>query len=451
MKIIRGNIWHQPLNTDTQPLQWSHWNDVIPIGNSIICFNTHSGSVVVFSNNEYRYFKEHPQNAPKVLQQICILVSASTDEKEEWKTQYLSSKQDYSFLDLTIVLTLQCQFDCVYCFEGEKSESILTQETSEAIKLFVEEHAEKIKVLHITWFGGEPLLGFERIQELSTFFIHFCKQHGIKYCADITTNGYALTKERCVTLIHELQIKRYIITVDGTADTHNKRRPLQNGKGTFNKIWNNINYLIENEADVTIRMTIDKNNVKDIKPLIDYIGKSLLAGKVGLTFVRTIDYSFTPENIRKTLYTKKEFASIEMELIRYANQKGLLRFQPPRPCPTGGCIRKGDIVIGTQGEIYKCLDTIGQKQWITAHISNVELSIKKDWYQQWLNWEPSKSVNCTNCKLQPLCNGGCPHNALFTDKKHGSQDQCPDWKHNYQEIIKEYVTEKISRNEYEEI
>lgn len=452
MKIIRKNAWHSEFECSDKAMKWSFWNDIIPYSEEeVICFNTRSGAIVVFNKEEYRQCKEQPGLLPDLFIQLGIVVPDNTDEQLEWGIEYKQGKKDNSFLDLTILLTFQCQFKCIYCFEGEKNRDTLTDETNNSIKLFLEKRTGTFNKLHVTWFGGEPLLGVSRIRELSAFIQDFCHKHGIHYYADITTNGYALTPAKCYILVNECNVKRFIITIDGTAEVHNLRRPLLNGKGTFEVIWNNIATLVSVGAGVTIRVTIDKTNVNHVKDLIDQIAKSEIVGKVGLVFVRTIDFSFTPDVIKGSIYSVEEFAGIEMELIKYAHSKGVLQYTTPAPSPVGGCIREGDIVIGTQGEIYKCLDTVGEKQWITGHISQENESTQAEWLQDWLTWEPSIHVMCKKCKLQTMCNGGCPHNALFTSKKHGTDTQCPEWASNYKEKIRLYVTEKLKLHSHEEI
>lgn len=451
MKIIRKNVWRTYPEPIGKAVKGSFWNDFIPYGEGMICFNTRSGAIVVFSREEYARYEAQPQSVTDPLARLGIVVPDNSDEKQEWCAEYKRGKEDTSFLDLTILLTLQCQFKCIYCFEGEKSKSVLTDETEAAIRSFLEKRAGSFNKLHVTWFGGEPLLGINRIRRLSAFIQDFCKRHAIYYYADITTNGYAITPSKCDILVNECNIKRYIITVDGTAEVHDKRRPLLNGTGTFDVIWNNITALVNVGASVTIRVTTDKTNYPDVKALIDLIAKSEIAKKVGLVFVRTMDYLFTPDGVKDTIYTNEEFAGIETEFITYAHSMGVLEYTTPGPCPLGGCLRKGDVVIGTKGEIYKCLDTIGEERWVTGHISDVDNSNNAGWYQEWLAWEPSDSATCENCKLQPLCNGGCPHNALFSSKKHGTDEQCPDWKFNYKKSIELYSNEKIIRHEYQEI
>lgn len=451
MKIIRENTWQEYPEHSAQHIKWSFWNDIIPYLNDYICFNTRSGAIIVLSQDEKIKLKERPSSAPDILYRMGIMVPNDRNEKQEWLAEYRKGKMDTSFLDLTILPTHQCQFKCIYCFEGEKNSNVLTDKACADIQSFLKKRVDSVNKLHITWFGGEPLLGINRIRQLSAFMLDLCKEHNIHYYADMTTNGYALSPSRCDLLINECHIKRYIVTIDGTADVHNRRRPLRNEAGTFDTIWHNITMLIKTGADVCIRVTIDKSNINNIREFIDFIANSEVAAKTGLVFVRTIDYLFTPDSIKSNLYTVEEFANIEMELIKYAHQKQILRYTIPSPCPLGGCLRKGDVVIGTKGEIYKCLDTVGDAQWITGHISDVNESIDANWYQDWLSWEPSDNTTCKECKLQPLCNGGCPHNALFSSKMHGTAYQCPEWRSNYKEKIQLYVNERLKAYEYQEV
>ena len=93
--------------------------------------------------------------------------------------------------------------------------------------------------LVITWYGGEPLLAIEPIEELTYKFKEICKQFNIEYSASIITNGYLLTESVCDMLL-ELDITDAQITLDGNAKIHNSRRPLANGGNTYDTIINNL-------------------------------------------------------------------------------------------------------------------------------------------------------------------------------------------------------------------
>lgn len=438
MKVIYINkTTYKPKGLD---LKWSIWNDLISIdGQRSVIFNTLSLSSVLVHNEIFeKEILELPNETITTLLSAGIIVDEHIDEKHSFIESFIAGKKDLSYIDLTILLTHNCQFDCKYCFEGEKKTININQSVIKNILSYLQTIRDKCKKLRVTWFGGEPLLAYKTLKTMSYELIDFCERNHIEYSADITTNGYAFTRERCVELVNNLKVKRYIITIDGLADIHDKRRHLRNGLPTFNRIWSNVHDLVNEGAWVVLRMTIDKENYPYIHDFLDYLAASQLAKRIGLSFCRTIDYNFTPKDVQSTLYTEQEFREIEWDCISYAHKLGLWKYSFPHPAPSGGCLRDGDIVISAEGDIFKCLDTVGDERWKTGDINGLSskcAGINEEWYQQWLNWMPDNNEECANCVLLPLCSGGCPHNSLFRNKMHGSESQCPDWRANYQRQI----------------
>lgn len=439
MKIIKAPAHKLPVLPEGTAIKWSCWNDEVIYNNRKIIFNTlYRSAILVDEDFCHETLQAEEQG---LLQELGILVPADKEELADFEQSYIEAKCDLSYIDLTIVSSNQCQMNCAYCFEGNKPDKKLDNVTMDDIMSFLDRRKNVCKRLRVTWFGGEPLLGYSQMRRLSERIIDFCNKNHIDYSADITTNGYALTRERCNELINQMLVRRFIITVDGLQSVHDVRRPLLNGGGTFERIWHNIKLLVDAGAWVTIRMTIDCDNVNEIPAFLNSLAESELARRTGLTFCRTIDINFTSSTVRSKLFTEDEFADVEWKLMLHAHKLGLWRFCLPGSAPLGGCLRDGDIVIGTNGEIYKCLDTLGDTRWISGHISETEKADMPEWFSAWHGWLPSKSEKCGSCKLLPLCSGGCPHNALFKDKKHGAESQCPDWKPNYKRQIIEIIKE----------
>lgn len=439
MKVLMIN--HKCENDDeiqVKQLKWSIWNDIIDIDDSrVVIFNTLFRNAILLN-------REILNTIPDDRKYISLgfLVNAEKDEVSDWEETFCKAKADMTYIDLTILLTHQCQMKCQYCFEGEKDSTSISHDSLQAIMNFLMTHRDNCNRLRVTWFGGEPLLNYQKLKDMSMRLIEFCRENEIQYTGDITTNAFALSRERCMEMVKELNVSRFIITLDGPAAIHDRRRPLRSGLPTFHRIWENIGHLIDAGARVTIRMTIDRENAASIPEFLNKVSESSYAGMVGLTFCRTIDFNFTPEHISSLLYSEKEFAEVEWSLIQIAHSLGLYSYSFPYAAPEGGCLRKGDVVVGSDGVVYKCLDTVGDKRWALTSIDKLDLlSETPQWYKEWREWNPSQSPLCSKCTLRPLCNGGCPHNALFRDKRHGSNLQCPDWKSNYRRQIIELVTE----------
>jgi len=425
----------------------SEWNEVIDYNERLICFNTLSGAIYLFENEEYKMLEAGEFQTERDLQDLMqsgIIVSNDCDERETWMTLYREARRTKKSADITICVTNKCQFRCIYCFEGlNKNETSMRADTVEDVKQYLKSSFPDLEELYVTWFGGEPLLGMAQIVKLSTFFIEYCKSKKASYFAYMTTNGYALTPSTFKVLNDKCLIKSYTITVDGPSYVHDKRRPLRSGHGTYSIIWNNMQNAVSMGASIALRVTVDKTNIKNIPTLIDEIASSTMKGNVFVCFARTFDFSFTPKEISETIYNQAEFASVELELLKYAEQKGICKILPPWASPLGGCIRDADITIGVDGKIYKCLDTIGEENWVIGNIKDGGCFTTNQWEKDWQTWMPTDSDECRKCKLLPLCNGGCPHNALFVDKKHYSNGHCPDWKFNYKNKIRHFVNKAL--------
>ena len=430
-------------------LKWSVWNDVIPMDcDKEVFFNTLSQNAVLLDSSvSGSGIDALPESILNELYQLGVVVDVERDEYAEQQERFRRGKEDLSYIDLTILVTHNCQMRCSYCFEGSKDNMVINDNTSAAILRLLGKHVGVCRMLRVTWFGGEPLLAYGQITKLSHQMIQFCKEHDIGYLADITTNGFALTPDRCKELVNELGVKRFIITLDGPAEVHDKRRPLASGLPSFRRIWKNIGDLVDCGAWVTLRMTIDRENRPFVPQFLKLLADSRLKGKVGLSFCRTIEINNTPKDVKAFFYSDEDWAIEEWELIQIAHNMGLWSYQFPHASPAGGCLRRGDITIAATGVIYKCLDTVGDERWICGNINYTENIHIPQWYQQWLDWTPLQVAKCSKCLLLPLCNGGCPHNDLYSDKKHGTHLQCPDWKANYRkqifEIAKAYDQKKI--------
>ncbi len=77
--------------------------------------------------------------------------------------------------------------------------------------------AAQKKTLHVTWFGGEPLLAADVIEALSGRMMALCEAKGAEYSAGIITNGYLLTLEN-EDLLARCKVKSAQITLDGVGE-----------------------------------------------------------------------------------------------------------------------------------------------------------------------------------------------------------------------------------------
>ena len=180
-----------------------------------------------------------PAEIVDTLKANGYVVDDAADERALILSQRGDMQRDKSVLSLTIAPTLDCNFGCPYCFEGQAKPKLrMPQTTMRAMIEFIKGLAtEDTKDLFVTWFGGEPLLALPQITEITQLLkSELLEPQAISYDASIITNGYGLTGKVAARL-RDLGITLAQVTLDGTAPFHDARRFLRvNHGGTFNQI-----------------------------------------------------------------------------------------------------------------------------------------------------------------------------------------------------------------------
>lgn len=160
-------------------------------------------------------------------------------------------------LFLTIMPTEGCNFRCPYCYEDHSPIS-MRRKTLDKIHDYLIEQVSKYTHVGIGWFGGEPTLCKDIILETSNLVQSLQKKYPFTYNSSMTTNAYLLGLDDFVQYYHA-GITSYQITLDGW--THDQTRPHVTGKGTLQRILDNLIAISslpqeEYQYNITIRHNI---------------------------------------------------------------------------------------------------------------------------------------------------------------------------------------------------
>ena len=108
---------------------------------------------------------------------MASLVPCETDELR--RAEFLhQSLHRADLMHLVLLVTEACNFRCHYCYE-DFPRGRMTDETIQELKLYIEEQANTLGQLAISWHGGEPLLVPHIIGELSESFLASAEKHGV--------------------------------------------------------------------------------------------------------------------------------------------------------------------------------------------------------------------------------------------------------------------------------
>ncbi len=382
------------------------------------------------------------------LKKGSIIVDKEFNELDFLKTRYHMSKFGPTTLALTIVTTLSCNLLCIYCYQGELAGKVANNSTLDAVLEFTKERIERAgyKNLHITWYGGEPLLNKDYLFSLSSRLINFCKKKKIGYAATIVTNGTVLNKE-IVKRLKRHQVRHMQITIDGPKHIHDQRRPLKaGGKSSYDVIMKNIGR-VKGILPVQIRINVDKSNYDDVFLFLDDLdGRGWLSsGDLAFYIGYTREWTSNCSNIVSECFSMKEFSQAEIDFQKRLLDRGY-DISNIYPTPSGGAcfsLSPHGYVIDPGGELHKCWADVGNKD---AYLGNVRTPIAMSpKLLKWLSFNPfEKFPECTECKFFPICGGGCPYVAikqmekLETDRNYN----CTAWKLYFEEKMRIFLQAK---------
>lgn len=338
---------------------------------------------------------------------------------QESKFKYELNSYNKEVLNLILVPTLSCNFSCEYCFEVDKQNKSMTQEIIDNLLLFIKGHKDARKI-NLTWYGGEPLIAFNLIKEINNKI-----KAGIDIPIDkqsVITNGYLLT-DRVVNYFKEQKIQSLQVTLDGEEDTHNKTRKLHSGKGTFQRIIQNINNAIIKlpDCEFLIRININHINKEEYIDLFSELNKRWNSKNIH------IYPGFIREDTKdgKSLCSRCIHPQDIVFLYENFKKNGVNINYYPKRLEKGCMINSiNSYIIGPEGEIYKCWNDVSNKKKIIGYIDKKEILNKTLFYRYMQELSPFLDEMCRNCKLLPICSGGCSWYRYKNKYENGSFDLC---------------------------
>lgn len=402
-------------------------------------FNFYTLSLMVLDSSESEAAKRilknpsrlYKRKKEKEIRQLFLdhgfIIPHDIDEIELLKQLNRQSRSDRSGVSLTIAPTLNCNFQCTYCYENPVS-TVMSREVEDAIVRYVDDSIEKNGNLSVTWFGGEPLLCMGTIERLSSCFIDLCDKRNVSYSASIVTNGYLLNKETagrlCSAKVNDVQV-----TLDGPPEIHNQRRPKKGGGGTFFRILDNISTASEN-LGINIRMNVDDRNRDHIIDLLEILNQKGLEQRVGFYLGWTYPYTDACSDMAGFCLASEDFTLLTLETAMEMVDRRFGSF--PLPKSTNYyCMadKENSYAITPAGALVKCWNEISNPDAAVSHLLKPTNGKMKKNVARWNTRNPF-DLECAECRLLPICMGGCPYLYQRT-----GQLQCHNWKYHLKESL----------------
>lgn len=391
---------------------------------TLIVWNTKSGSMSVFSRAQKtsveQYLSKKGMNGPlnklgEYLRERGFIVTEDAHEYRQFQTEFGQQHYRTDTLQLILLASEDCNFRCTYCYEDFKRGTMYPS-VRKAIKALVQKRAQQLTSLGVSWFGGEPLYGWEAIEDLGPFFAKMVEENGWHYSSSMTTNGYLLTSEVAAKLF-SWKCRNFQITVDGLGPQHDCHRPARDGSPTFETIFNNLKAMKEMDEEFFVRLRINFDpkthpHLEDFLRLLEKhfsndkrYGIALYAvGKWGGDNDKTLEVCGVNESYQ-----------VKAELYASAAAKGIgIGTIADRP-RLGGQVcyaaRPYNFVIGADGKVMKCTVVLDKDDYnVVGDLKeDGEIQLNYERFSKWVEPAYEQDSSCRSCYLLPSCQGiSCP-------------------------------------------
>lgn len=292
------------------------------------------------------------------LAEIELLVPEGQDELAVILSRNAAALERDDVLCLGIEPSALCQMGCDYC--GQAHENVrLSAENQERLvgraRNLLQQRA--YRVLRVSWYGAEPLLGLDVIRALAPRLRQAAEEGGCQYRSVMITNGLELTEAVAAELAGPLGVQKFQVTLDGTAATHDARRPTKGGGPTFARILANVAALARRddlEASVAVRSNVDRRNCHDISPLIRTLAEAGVLERLADFIIRPVhDWG---NDAGGQALAAEEFAELE---IKWLSELIALGFTPQGLVPQREellclAVMPRSVLVDPHGRLFNC-------------------------------------------------------------------------------------------------
>ena len=376
----------------------------------VLLHNTVTGRLAVLEPEEAEALDRLPLKAEPVLEQLIAeryLVPEDCDEHDQvMKLRRVLNRllapgnSDLQGISsYTILPTTACNARCYYCFENGVRPVTMSEQTADAVVRFIAGHCGEEKKVSIRWFGGEPTVASNRIDQICRGL----EEHGISYTSSITTNGYLFDEEmvsRAKALWH---LQDSMITVDGTEENYNAIKSYVGVKDNpYRRVLRNVGLLLEQGIGVALRMNFDQGNAEDFPNFLEEVGERFGGNRLLQVYSFPIKGEYPDKSGRVCHASEAWLEKKLVELNDKARETGLFRNKKDLPSLNYNSCNAGTpsfMVITPEGRLGRCTGIFSREDQIVGNVADGVTD--PDYCKAWNHF--ADPARCRDCPLFPDC------------------------------------------------
>jgi len=338
-----------------------------------------------------------------------------------------NDKNDRSVRHLELFITERCNLRCEYCFTRDRTGKDIDLDLAfDSVRWAIENNQSKN--FHISYWGGEPFMRPDIIENIALFTKEICKNTKKKTSFGVPTNS-TLLSDKNLDLSDRISLGMSL-SLDGDLESQ-RHRPTATGHNSFGtviKVMNRLRKRTQGRRRPSVRLTASESN---IDRFVDNMSFFHDRGFWNVAFYPDLDHPWK-ESSWETF--KKEQETLALRYVQSAKSRGPMprynlwttllqkmynfHFHDKRR-DHGGVLRfcgagRGMLAVTVEGDIYPCHRFVFyDRPQAKTKLGNVRTGWNKEQRDAYfgLQQEDAKvqgsGLKCNDCSLFDYCDHQC--------------------------------------------
>lgn len=317
----------------------------------------------------------------------------------------------------TLCITRQCNLNCSYCYIGKEKVKMLPTIARAAIN-FAFENTPAEENIDIGFFGGEPLLEFELIKEITGIIEDHHSFDPDRVILTVVTNG-TIFSDKIADFLKEHQIS-FNLSCDGPSFVQNEFRSFPDGKGSAAIVEDNIRRALDIFSAIPVNAVYHPRTIRYLPQVIEYFSS------LGIRHIYLNPDFSAPWSAQDASRLPEIFDQIGKQYVSFYEQDEphyislidgkitvIIRggYQPLERCRMG----EGEFAFSPLGNIYPCERLIGSDKGDKHCIGNITKGFKPK--HGCTGIKPAAvNLECQSCGFKNYCMNWCGCSNFFSSK-----------------------------------
>jgi uncharacterized protein len=312
-------------------------------------------------------------------------------------------------MDLKLYITFDCTYDCSFCKKnsdeqsqpGNNGASAMTGELGrKAVDFALQNTIEEKKDIMLSFWGGEPLLGFPVLKRISDYAADLGEKNNKRVFFSVVTNGKIIDSEITDFLKHHsFSVIIHLTDEFFAAGIHEFPDEFKDNYSQFLAI----------DREPVFRLTLTPGNVNKLYEIVEAL---VNMGAKDITTEIGNYWDWTEQDIEALNRVYDQLTDFYLEKLRKGEDislndidvrlNNLIRPRRYKYCGAG----INEVAVTPDGNIYACLLRNGKFK--VNPIGHIDKGFDQEERNKYINYMPIHKESCKGCSLLSACLHDCP-------------------------------------------